>query len=64
MSLRLNSTVFGIPVEIRVSGEKGVVTGFCLHQRNKSKQFYVEYKSGDGRAVGDWFYEDQLKVIA
>lgn len=63
MSLKLNQSVFGTKVAITRSGETGIVTGFCLHQRSKSsKQFLVEYVAADGTAATDWFFEDQLTV--
>lgn len=64
MPLKLNTSVFGTKVRITLSGEQGIVTGFCLHQRSKSsKQFLVEYVAADGRACIEWFYEDQLTEI-
>lgn len=63
MTLKLNSTVFGVKVKIAVSGEIGKITGFAQHQRDKQKQFHVEYAGGDGRASCGWFYEDQLSEI-
>ena len=60
MALKLNSSAFGTVVQIRASGEQGIVTGFCLHQRSKANQFFVEYKAADGRATEAWFHEDQL----
>lgn len=63
MALKLNQSVFGTNVTITRSGERGTVTGFCLHQRSKSsKQFLVEYVAADGTATTDWFFEDQLTV--
>lgn len=62
--LKLSRTVFGTTVRIKRSAEEGTITGFALHQRQaNNKQFFVEYCAADGRAVSDWFYEDQLEVI-
>lgn len=58
-----NTRAFGMEVLIDRSGETGTITGFSLHMRSKQRQFYVEYTAADGRAVGDWFYEDQLSLI-
>lgn len=58
-----NTRAFNLAVRIRRSGEMGAITGFSLHMRSKARQFYVEYKAADGRAVGDWFYEDQLESL-
>lgn len=63
MGLKLNTTVFGTKIRITQSGEEGVITGFCQHQRDKQKMFNVEYTAGDGRFTGAWFYEDQLTVV-
>lgn len=63
MSLKLSSTVFGIGVGIVRSGEVGIITGFALHKRTKSKQFFVEFTNADGCAREAWFYEDELTVI-
>lgn len=71
MPLKLNSTAFGkkvsIASDLRNGGEKnrerGVVTGFAQHRRDKQKQFHVEYTAADGRFVSGWFYEDQLTEI-
>lgn len=62
MGLKLSSAVFGTKVWIVQSGEVGTITGFAMHQRQKAKQFFVEYKAADGRATNDWFYEDQLST--
>lgn len=64
MPLKLNTTCFGAKVRITISGEVGTVTGFSSHMRNRGKQFYVEYRAADGRAVADWFFDDQLTEIA
>ena len=63
MPLKLNSTAFGTKVKIAMTHECGVVTGFAQHQRDKQKQFHVEYAAADGRFVSGWFYEDQLTEI-
>lgn len=65
MSLKLNRTAFGTRVQIAVSGEAGIVTGFALHMRSRtSNQFLVEYKGADGCAREAWFHQDQLEVLA
>ena len=65
MSLKLSKSVFGTQVAISVSGERGKITAFSLYQRTgNNKQFFVEYCAADGRAAGDWFFEDQLTVVA
>jgi hypothetical protein len=61
--LKANTSCFGKKVSITRSGETGTVTGFCIHQRSKGKQFFVEYTAGDGRAVDGWFFEDQLTML-
>lgn len=63
MSLKLNSTAFGTKVWIARSGEAGTVTAYSQHMRCKQKQFLVEYVAADGRAVSDWFTEDQLTTF-
>lgn len=57
VSLKINSKV-----EIIVSGEKGEVIGYAEY-RDYPNQYYVNYKSGDGRTVKDWFIENELALI-
>lgn len=64
MALPLNQSVFGKRAQIVISGEEGVIVGFCLYQRSRStKQFFLQYKAADGRACEDWFDENQLELI-
>lgn len=63
MALKLNTTAFGTKVKIALSGEQGVVIGFCLYQRHKQPQFFVEYVAADGRNSADWFFKDQLVEV-
>lgn len=63
MSLKVNSTAFGVKVAIAVSGETGTVTGYCQHMRGKTKMFFVEYRGNDGCCRDGWFHEDQLSEI-
>jgi hypothetical protein len=61
--LKLNSTVFGVSVQITRSGEIGTVTGFAQHKRSKAKQFYVEYTNANGESSERWLFEDELTVV-
>lgn len=63
MKIPFNTQCFDKQVRITSSGELGNVTGFSRHKRSKVVQFYVEYVSADGRAVADWFFEDQLTAL-
>lgn len=49
-------------VEIAISGEKGEVIGIAQYV-DLPTQFYINYKSADGRATKDWFFESELKKI-
>lgn len=64
MTLKANSTAFGKTVRILVSGETGMISAFASYQRQKEKQFLVEYKAADGRAVENWFFESQIELVA
>lgn len=63
MKLPLNTTCYGLNVKIRLSGELGQITGFCRHMRQKQGQFFVEYKSAEGRFSEAWFHEDQIEAV-
>lgn len=63
MALKLNSTAFGTKVAISDSGETGTVTAFAQYQRNKAKQFFVEFRGNDGCYREGWFYADQLTEL-
>lgn len=62
MKIPLNTTCYGLDVIINISGETGKITGFCRHMRMKQGQFFVEYKSADGRFCDGWFTEDQIAL--
>lgn len=62
--IRANTSCFGMKVTITRSGEEGVITGHASYVRNKQAQFFVEYKAADGRAVSDWFFQDQITETA
>ena len=48
-------------VTIISSGETGKIIG-RTDNVNSSDQFLIEYKAGDGRAVTDWWYGNQIKL--
>ena len=48
------------PVRLPISGEQGVVIGQA-HFCNADDQFFVRYKSGDGRCVESWWCQDALE---
>lgn len=52
---------FGNKVALQGSDEKGVVIGLACYDTGV-KQALVRYKSGDGRLVENWWYEDVLKL--
>ncbi|MEP3633397.1 MAG: hypothetical protein ABJM82_00020 [Shimia thalassica] len=50
-------------VKIITSGESGIVIGRAEHQ-NTNDQYLIEYKAADGRAVQEWWFENQTQKIA
>lgn len=50
------------PVEITISGERGVVVARSEDLRF-GKQYRVEYKDAAGRASDSWFNGDQIHSI-
>jgi len=49
-------------VAIKVSGEEGEIIGIAQYVEHPD-QFFISYKSADGRAVKDWYSESELKAI-
>lgn len=49
----------GDKVELTISGEAGQVIGRATYL-NSDPQCYVHFKTADGCAKSDWFYESQL----
>lgn len=52
----------GDKVEIKISGEKGEINGIAQYI-DAPTQFFIIYKSADGRAAKDWFQESELKKL-
>ena len=48
-------------VTISISGESGVVYARS-ESVNTKNQYLLSYKAVDGRAVSDWFYENEIKL--
>ncbi|WP_158092484.1 MULTISPECIES: hypothetical protein [Gilliamella] len=49
-------------VAIKVSGEEGEIIGIAQYV-DLPNQFFISYKSADGRAVKDWYLASELKAI-
>lgn len=58
MEIKLNDAV-----QLKVSGEKGVVIGCCEYTFSEN-QYFVHYKDGNGCAKTEWFYGAQLEIYA
>lgn len=58
----MSELTFKTKVAIKVSGEEGEIIGIA-HYVNLPNQFFISYKSADGRAVKDWFYESELEAL-
>lgn len=52
----------GDRVEIKISSEKGDVIGLAQYI-DMPPQFFINYKSADGRATKDWFQASELKKL-
>jgi len=53
----------GDTVTIRASGEAGEVRS-RNHSLDSNPSYYLAYKSADGQAKRDWFFEDELSGAA
>jgi hypothetical protein len=51
--------IFRQEVRIKVSSEVGTVIGIAAYP-DSPNQYYVLYKAGDGRAVKNWWNEDEI----
>lgn len=45
------------------SGETGKVAGRSDYKHSKCQSYYIEYQASDGRAVADWFREDEIALV-
>lgn len=56
---------FGIgqKVTLNLSREQGMVIGYAAYQR-QPPQYLVEYVSGDGRQVENWFFAEALEATS
>jgi|TARA_R100000049_G_C1931718_1_gene75644 hypothetical protein len=54
---------FDTAVRIKISGETGTVVGMCFYKRQVEVQYLLEYKTADGKAAEDWFFESQIEVV-
>lgn len=52
----------GDRVEIKISSERGEIVGIAQYI-DMPDQFFINYKSADGRATKDWFNKTELKKI-
>lgn len=50
-------------VQITCSGEQGVVLGRAEYAETERPQYFLRYKSADGRAVEQWWSEKALTAI-
>lgn len=49
-------------VEIKCSGEQGLVKGRAEYAACDKPKYYIEYKAADGRAVTDWWNEESIQA--
>lgn len=52
----------GDRVEIKISSEQGEIVGIAQYI-DMPDQFFINYKSADGRATKDWFNKTELKKV-
>lgn len=52
----------GDRVEIKISSERGEIVGIAQYI-DMPDQFFINYKSADGRATKDWFNKTELKKV-
>lgn len=52
----------GDRVEIKISSERGEIVGIAQYI-DMPDQFFINYKSADGRATKDWFNKTELNKV-
>lgn len=50
----------GEEVVIKISGERGVVSGVAFYDHSNQAHYQIQYKAADGRAVTDWFWQKEV----